>query len=518
MAAMHRRLFLRRGLQALLIPTLCVEAGSRSAFAASPRNLPPPPPPPSGVPWSTLGVVADGISDNAAALNALPTGVDIIADAPGGGEVRFGGRWLLRSGLRIHGAGERSAVIRPVADITDRKTASITQVDIYRPIRDVVLKGLTIEKTADGKLFKLYIDNFSMTHCTVSHTWGFIFIRGSNQEIAYNTVVTGEGPDGFDGPGLRHFGNYPKVPTTGGKPANVWIHHNRIVSHDASYQIDQSDEPWGDNQADDYIFEDNVAQALAGRQVLLGGSPSNTTTNVIVRRHSGSATGIQARIRNGGPTGGGFDNILFEDCTFDASPSRDKYALQILPDNGPVRGVTFRRVTVRNPYGCALKITAGIKEPTRGIVVEDCDFGRPRTARPLPAVEMDAVSGLKMIRTSLHAGEGGILAGAWRGCSDLLFQDNVVRDVDDGEYGFDLRRVDGATLVGNTVKRRSGARGARGISFMTARDATGGTTNSTATGNDLSDVADAGADLAIKYARGQGNRVKGNPGSADYPD
>jgi hypothetical protein len=513
---MHRRLFLRRGLQALLLPTLYVGAGSRSAFGASPRDLPPPPPP-SGVPWSTLGVVADGGSDNAAALNALPTGVDIIADAPQGGEVRFGGRWFLRSGLRIHGATDRPAAIRPLADITDRKTASITQSDIDRPVQDIVLAGLRIEKTAIGKLFKLYVDNFSMTHCTINHTWGFIFIRGSNHEIAYNSVVTAEGPNGFDGPGLRHMGNYPKVATTGGKPANVWIHHNHIVSHDAAYQVDQSDEPWGDNQADDYLFEDNVAQALAGRQVLLGGSPSNTTTNVTVRRHSGSATGIQARIRNGGPTGGGFDNILFEDCDFDASPSRDKYALQILPDNGPVRGVTFRRVTLRNPYGCALKIAAGINEPTRGVVVEECNFGRPRTARRLPAIEMDAVSGFKMIRTSLYAGEGGVLAGAWRGCSDLLFRDNVVRNVDDGDYGFDLRTVDGATLTGNTVKRRSGARQAGGISFMTARGASGGTTNSTATGNDLSDVADSGVDPAIKYARGQGNSAKGNPGSADYP-
>jgi hypothetical protein len=463
-------------------------------------------------------VVADGVSDNAAALNALPTGVDIIADAPQGGEVRFGGRWLLRSGLRIHGAADRAAVIRPVADITNRKTASITQADIDKPLRDVVLTGLNIEKTAAGKLFKLYVNNFSMTHCTVSHTWGFIFIRGSNHEIAYNTVVTGEGPNGFDGPGLRHMGNYPKVATTGGKPANVWIHHNRIVSHDASYQVDQSDEPWGDNQADDYLFEDNVAQALAGRQVLLGGSPSNTTTNVIVRRHSGSATGIQARIRNGGPTGGGFDNILFEDCDFDASPSSHEYALHILPDNGPVRGVTFRRVTVRNPYGCALKIAAGINAPTRGVVVEDCSFGRPRAGRRLAAVEMDAVNGFKMVRSSLHSGVGaGIRVGAWRRCSDLVFQDNVVRNVDDGDYGFDLRNVDGATLIGNAVKRRPGARRPGGISFMTASDGTGGTVNSTATGNDLSDVADSGVVPAIKYARGQGNRVKGNPGSVDYP-
>ncbi len=89
--------------------------------------------------------------------------------------------------------------------------------------------------------------------------------------------------------------------------------------------------------------------------------------------------------------------------------------------------------------------------------------------------------------------------------------------MDDGDYGFDLRTVDGATLTGNTVKRRSGARQAGGISFMTARGASGGTTNSTATGNDLSDVAGSGADPAINYARGQGNRVKGNPGSADYP-
>ena len=380
-----------------------------------------------------------------------------------------------------------------------------------------MLTGLTIEKTADGKLFKLYIDNFSMTHCTVSHTWGFIFIRGSNQEIAYNTVVTGEGPDGFDGPGLRHFGNYPKVPTTGGKPANVWIHHNRIVSHDASYQIDQSDEPWGDNQADDYIFEDNVAQALAGRQVLLGGSPSNTTTNVIVRRHSGSATGIQARIRNGGPTGGGFDNILFEDCTFDASPSRR----QVRPADPAGQRAGARGHVPARHGSQPLRLRAQDHGGHQGAHPRHRRGGlRLRQAQNGPPSPCGRDGRGERVQDDPHlppCRRGRHSAGAWRGCSDLLFQDNVVRDVDDGEYGFDLRRVDGATLVGNTVKRRSGARGARGISFMTARDATGGTTNSTATGNDLSDVADAGVDLAIKYARGQGNRVKGNPGSADYP-
>lgn len=510
---MHRRLFLRRGLQGLLLPVLGLGGGWRPALSAPPPQLAPA----SGMPWSKLGVIADSASDNTAALNALPTGVDIIADAPRGGEVRFGGRWLLRSGLRIYGAASGPAVIRPVGDIMDRRTASITNADLDAPLHDIVLSGLSLGKTARGKLFKLYVNNFSMTYCTVDHRFGFMFIRGSNHEIAYNSVVTGAGPDGFDGPGLRHLGNYPKVPTTGGKPANVWVHDNDIVSHDGSFQVDQSDDAWGDNQADDYLFEDNVAQALAGRQILLGGSPSHTTTNIIFRRHVGSATGIQARIRNGGATGGGFDNILFEDCDFDASASGDKYAMQILPDNGPVRGVTFRRVRVQKPYRCALKIMAGRSAPTRDVAVEDCDFGKPRSERRLAAVEIDAVVGLAMTGSALYAGDGGgVLAGALRACSNLLFDGNLVKDVADGTYGFDLRAVDGATLTGNAVKRRPGAQHPHGISFMTAPGAGAGTTDSVATGNDLSDLAGSGGGPAINYAAGQGNSATDNSGSVDY--
>jgi hypothetical protein len=482
--------------------------------------------------WSTLGIIADGVSDNTAALNALPTGVDIVADAPAGGEVGFGGQWFLRSGLRIYGAEDGPAIIRPVGDITDRRTASITQADIDRPLQDIQLTGLVINKTAFGKLFKLYVNNFSMTHCTVNHKFGFMFVRGSNQEIAHNQVVTGDGPDGFDGPGLRHLGNYPKVATTGGKPANVWIHDNHIISHDAAFQVDQSDDPWGDNQADDYLFEDNVANALAGRQILLGGG-SHPTTNITVRRHRGSATGIQVRIRNGvvgkrgltrrkartrnvGIPGGGFESILFEDCNFDASASGDKYAVQILPENGPVRGVTFRRVTVENPYRCAFKIEAGNSEPARDITVEDCAFGKPRTERRLAAVEIDAVTGFMMTGSSLYAGEGGgVLVGARKACSDLNFDRNMIRDVADDAYGFDLRTVDGAKLTGNTVKRRPGATRSHGIRFMTESGDNPGTTNSMATGNDLSDVADSPGDPAISYAPAQGNSAAGNSGSAD---
>ena len=43
---------------------------------------------PAAVKWSTLGVVADGKSDNAQALNALPANASIIGDCPAGQPIR----------------------------------------------------------------------------------------------------------------------------------------------------------------------------------------------------------------------------------------------------------------------------------------------------------------------------------------------------------------------------------------------------------------------------------------------
>src|SRR5262249_7628091 len=56
---------------------------------------------PQGTRWPTLGVVADGQTDNAPALNGLPARTTIIGDCPAGGNIRITERWMLKSDLTI---------------------------------------------------------------------------------------------------------------------------------------------------------------------------------------------------------------------------------------------------------------------------------------------------------------------------------------------------------------------------------------------------------------------------------
>src|SRR5882672_1440812 len=87
------------------------------------------PAPPGSVPWSTLGIVTDGVTDNTSALNALSTANPIYADCTPGGVMTFAGQWFLQSGLKIYVQPGCIWVTTFVA-ATDLGNASITQADI----------------------------------------------------------------------------------------------------------------------------------------------------------------------------------------------------------------------------------------------------------------------------------------------------------------------------------------------------------------------------------------------------
>ena len=237
---------------------------------------------PTGTLWSTLGVVADSTTDNAAALNALPTGVTIVADCPAGGSIRVATRWFLQSNLTIYGAQNCPMIFE---DSFTQNRGTITQPDIETPLTGVVLDGLNLQKAVLGRLFYIYIDGFTLNNNFVNHKFGFMFVRGANQIISNNTVTTGPGGlivnsagDTFDGPGIRHFGNAvgngtcPAIAQASNFPsetwpsgtvarASVWIFGNTISSHDGTYQIDQATtipSGWGDNAACYTLFSNNV--------------------------------------------------------------------------------------------------------------------------------------------------------------------------------------------------------------------------------------------------------------------
>jgi hypothetical protein len=290
------------------------------------------PNPPSGTNWSTLGVRAsNSATANSTALNSLPTGVTILADNPDGGTIFFN-KWTLQSNLDVRGLPDAPCTIESLDSFTVN-AGSINTPNVNSSstnLTNVKLIGLNFRKgvNALGRMFFVAIDNFEFKYNTVDHHWGFMFIRGSNQEIAYN-VVTNPAP--ADNSGMRHFGNGPKVPTTGGKAANVWVHNNYWQSHDGTFQIDQS-AGVNDNLGDDFIFENNYAFAWTdvneGGTCYLFAGGVNPTQNIIVRGVgsnglSGAAGGQGIKLSNDaipvGMVGGGIRDMTFQNMVFDGS-------------------------------------------------------------------------------------------------------------------------------------------------------------------------------------------------------
>ena len=189
-----------------------------------------------GILWSSLGVKADGDTDNSQALNNLPTGVPIIGDCPLGGDIWVNSTWIWKSNMTLN----IEAGCQIVSNVSGVGSYAISQSDVKQPLTNVTVVGLQIRKYASvstERIMLLWVNNFVLLNWTVTASGGVMFLRGSNQEIAYGKV-TGTYPM-IGNPGIRHIGNQPSVPTSPGRPANVYIHDNDIQSGDATYQACQ---------------------------------------------------------------------------------------------------------------------------------------------------------------------------------------------------------------------------------------------------------------------------------------
>ena len=132
------------------------------------------PPPAAGVLWSTLGIVADGRTDNTAALNALPVGVSIDGDCPLGGAVLAQGVWNLRSHLYVR----VRAGCEVLSNATGLGSYAISHLNPEAPLENVTLIGLTVSKTtraAGDRVLLAYIDNFPLLNWTCRHHGGARF-------------------------------------------------------------------------------------------------------------------------------------------------------------------------------------------------------------------------------------------------------------------------------------------------------------------------------------------------------
>lgn len=232
------------------------------------------------VKWSTLGVVADGVTDNTAALNALPADTPIIGDAPAGSFIYAADAWKWKSGLTIWqqpGVLIKSGVAGfGLYAITGPVFISNT------PITNVQYYGLNISMatpTDSCRIMLLYIDHFKLKHFSVDGCGGFAIIRGSDQEIAYGTVKNCLLNPG--NPGIRHVGNTPLVPTSVGMRANVWLHHLNIQCGDGVFQSGQplGTSAWTNVSTDGFLCENCWGSSYSSGVMLINEPNPSTTPN-----------------------------------------------------------------------------------------------------------------------------------------------------------------------------------------------------------------------------------------------
>ncbi|PWT79424.1 MAG: hypothetical protein C5B44_06880 [Acidobacteria bacterium] len=287
----------------------------------------------NAVSWSTYGVRDDnGTTDNTTSLNAIPGNVPIIADCPHGGYVQFSGTWNWPTGLTVWqkpGCFLKSTITAP-----GYYPISIPGGNAARaPIKNVHYYGMNfsfIRPTNAVRMMLAWIDHFKFKNFIIDGSGGFAFLRGSDQEIAYGVMkntITAPG-----NPGIRHIGNVPRVPTSPGMPANVWIHHNKFQTGDSPFQACQpvtNPLTWMYNvSSDNILFEDNYGESSSST-IILASEPLTPATatqficnDITFRRVSGK--GVWYALVLAGNDNTVTSNITVDGGSFDGSASNNR--------------------------------------------------------------------------------------------------------------------------------------------------------------------------------------------------
>ena len=64
----------------------------------------------------------------------------------------------------------------------------------------------------------LWVNHFKFENFIINGSGGFAYLRGSDQEVTIGLMTNTDTSPGS--PGVRHFGNVPKVAKSAGMPAN----------------------------------------------------------------------------------------------------------------------------------------------------------------------------------------------------------------------------------------------------------------------------------------------------------
>jgi hypothetical protein len=467
--------------------------------------------------WSTMGVVADGVTDNTAALNVLPANVNIVGDCPAGGAIVLKEPWLWHSNMKI--------AIQPgcriVSYVTSGSGASyaITQADLTSPLTNIYVDGLQISSyraTSEDIIMRLWVNNFSLLHWTVTASGGVMVIRGSNQEIAYGTA-TGTYP-AIGNPGIRHVGNEPKVPTSAGQPANVYIHDNNIQSGDGTYQACQplSSRIWTDVSSDDILYQNNVGSSAESALILIGERPQDvgpysnwSCSNIVFDNVNGFGKNKSVYISSVGPSNP-LSNIKFTNSVIDASGYNRRFgAVEITAVGGVISSLSFEKFSIKNVADMALTTVGSVT----GLSFDHGEIDPPTTNGHATVVISDATQA-SITNSTIGANGGDALqigpndnTGVRHSVSEVTIAGNIFNGIGNNFAAVRMYSVSNGYIGENTMNSAAGATSSTGIVFSMSGPGGPGTTNTTAKGNNLSGINGA---PKIIFPPNQGNTITDN--------
>lgn len=525
--------------------------------------------------WMSYGVVGDGIADDSGALNNLPPNIALKGDCKAGGSIRLLHPWLLKSNLTV--IMDPSCQVKCDWVTTAHLVGCISQDDLEVPVTNVDIEGLYFIRTNPnykGRALYFWVDHLTMKSLTVDGFYSMALIRGGDQEWAAPTFKNTPGGAGnqmvgTSTHGFSHLGNMKhgagKPATTPGRHANVWVHDANIQgTGDGALQIGASCQDdnntssnWRNTSADDYIYENSIANAAAGNMIFIGtGAQGSDDTNaplkcdnvvlsnLFLRAITGTSESAIIRVQNANnpwdpnnPTAAIFQNITLQNITGDASASIGGNAFIAIRglDGSKIDSLTATHVTVTKQFGGCLDVSA---YPATNLMFDTVFCDAPKQG-VFPTATIRSTSGTIIQNSRLPARSGTDLTGG----SILLGPafgtgGSLVQRVNGGNYNVDspqllnntfanitsipairLGNVNGALVSGNTTLTGGGNTGKGGSLTAAAIPPdpnNPGSQSNTVTDNNFTQTPNFGC--LMPPNTNQGNLVSGNtPAAANCP-
>lgn len=495
---------------------------------------------PSIVQLSTKGVVANGSTDNTAALNALPANATTLfhCDTGPSNTIKATGELLLQSNLHLDlNLGAGACPLSLPFDDGNQNHALITQASFRAtPPTPALLTGVSIsggifdctDNTHTSRLFYANINSFSWTGSTFINCQNMAVFAGSNFEIGPITITN---PNLGNGPGFRWVG-YTSLAASTNKPTilgvgcNGWFHDISGASGDGLVQDSpqKSTDLLGSINSDNGFCFDNITGVsnTTGPLVLVGdGAAAGTYSAVIGPWAARNITGpcgngcitISGSIDGGVTAAAG--TIQF--CTLDASA-----------DTSPSASIFVRGLNVSGPSLDQCNVTGAnlftmeIADSVSGTRLTNSTFGAPRNCTTGNLFLRDDAN-TSIIGNTIAAGAcDAILVGPTGHFSQSpTIQSNILTGIPNLNWGVQMVNVDGATVggasapLGNTITPAGGTTTSKGILFSDAAGAGNpGTTNTIADFNDPSAVT--GTKVSFTLNGGTTNKACSNTGAPDH--